>query len=70
MSCAPRIVRCTREQRNVGFVKNVGTNILTLVKFMGFFKSVGTHFLKLSSWALVKTIELKLLGLWVPMFLN
>jgi hypothetical protein len=54
----------------VGFVKNMGTDVLTLVKFMGFFKNVGTHVLKLSSWALAKTVELNLLGMRVPTFLN
>jgi hypothetical protein len=54
----------------VGFVKNVGTNVLILVKFMGFFKNVSTHILKLSSWALAKTVELNLLGTWVPTFLD
>jgi hypothetical protein len=54
----------------VSFVKNVGTDILTSVKFMGFFKNVGTHVLKLSSWALAKTVELSLLETWVPTFLN
>ena len=53
----------------VGFVKNVGTDVLTLVKFMGFFKNVGTHVLKLSSWALAKTVEFNVLGTWVPTFL-
>jgi hypothetical protein len=53
----------------VGFVKNVGTHVLTLLKFMGFFKNVGTHVLKLSSWALAKTVELNLLGTWVSTFL-
>jgi hypothetical protein len=55
---------------SVGFVKNVGTDVLTLVKFMGLFKNVGTHILKLSSWALAKTVELNILGTWVPTFLN
>jgi hypothetical protein len=45
----------------MGFIKNVGTDVLTFVKFMGFFKNVGTHVLKLSSWALAKTVELNLL---------
>jgi hypothetical protein len=54
----------------VGFIKNVGTDVLTLVKFMGFFKNVGTHGLKLSPWALTKTVELNLLGTWVPTFLD
>jgi hypothetical protein len=54
----------------VGFVKNVGTDILKIVKFMGFFKNVGTHVLTLSSWALAKTVELNLLETWVPTFLN
>jgi hypothetical protein len=54
----------------VGFVKNVGTDVLISVKFMGFFKNVGTHVLKLSSWALAKTVELNLLGTWVLTFLN
>jgi hypothetical protein len=53
-----------------GFVKNVGTDVLILIKFMGLFKNVGTHVLKLSSWALAKTVELNLLGTWVPTFLN
>jgi hypothetical protein len=48
----------------------MGTDFLTLVKFMGFFKNVGTHVLKLSSWALAKTVELNLLGMRVPTFLN
>jgi hypothetical protein len=46
----------------VGFVKNVGTDVLTLVKFMGFLKNVSTHVLKLNSWALFKTVELNILG--------
>jgi hypothetical protein len=54
----------------VGFVKNVGTDVLTLVKFMCFFKNMGTHVFKLNSWALAKTVELNLLGTWVPTFLN
>jgi hypothetical protein len=54
----------------VGFVKNVGTDVLKSVVFMGFLKNVGTHVLKLSSWALAKTVELNLLGTWVPTFLN
>jgi hypothetical protein len=54
----------------VSFVKNVGTEVLTLVKFIGFFKNVGTHVLTLSSWALAKTVELNVLGTWVPTFLN
>jgi hypothetical protein len=54
----------------VGFVKNVGTDVLTLVKFMGFFKNVGTHVFKLSSWARSKTVELNILGTWVPTFLT
>jgi hypothetical protein len=54
----------------VGFVKNVGTDVLILIKFMGLFKNVGTHVLTLSSWALAKTVELNLLGMWVPTFLN
>jgi hypothetical protein len=54
----------------VGFVKNVGTDVLISVKFMGFFKNVGTHVLKLSSWALAKTVKLNLIGTWVPTFLN
>jgi hypothetical protein len=33
----------------VGFVKNVGTDVLISVKFMGFFKNMGTHVLKLRS---------------------
>jgi hypothetical protein len=37
---------------------------------MGLVKNVGTHFLKLSSWALAKTIELNALRTWVPTFLN
>jgi hypothetical protein len=53
----------------VGFVKNVGTDVLTLVKFMGFFKNVGTHVLTLSSWAMDKTVELNELGTWVLTFL-
>jgi hypothetical protein len=28
----------------MGFVKNVGTDVLTKVKFMGFFKNVGIKF--------------------------
>jgi hypothetical protein len=54
----------------VGFVKNVGTDVLILIKFMGLFKNVGTHVLTLSSWALTKTVELNLLKTWVPTFLN
>jgi hypothetical protein len=54
----------------VGFVKNVGTDVLILVKFMGFFNNVGTHVLKLTSWAVAKTVELNLLKTWVPTFLN
>jgi hypothetical protein len=54
----------------VGFVKNVGTDVLISVKFMGFFKNMGTHVLKLRSWDLAKTVELRLLGTWVPTFLN
>jgi hypothetical protein len=46
----------------VGFVKNVGTDVLTLVKFVSFFKNMSTHVLTLSSWALAKTVELNLLG--------
>jgi hypothetical protein len=46
----------------VGFVKNVGTDVLTLVKFVSFFKNMNTHVLTLSSWALAKTVELNLLG--------
>jgi hypothetical protein len=42
----------------VGKSKNVGTDVLTLVKFMGYVKNVGTDVLKLSSWALDKTVEL------------
>jgi hypothetical protein len=37
---------------------------------MGYVKNVGTHVLKLSSWALDKTIELNELGMWVPTFLR
>jgi hypothetical protein len=37
---------------------------------MGLVKNMGTHVLKLSSWALVKTVELNALGTWVPTFLN
>jgi hypothetical protein len=54
----------------VGFVKNMGTDVLTLVKFMGFFKNMGTHVFKLNSRALAKTVELNQLGTWVPTFLN
>jgi hypothetical protein len=54
----------------VGFVKNVGTDVLTIVEFMGFFKNVGTHVLTLSSWVIAKTVELNFLGTWVPTFLN
>jgi hypothetical protein len=54
----------------VGFIKNVGTDVLKLVKFMSFFKSVGTHVRKLNSWALAKTVELNLLRAWVPTFLD
>jgi hypothetical protein len=50
----------------VGFVKNVGTDVLMVVKFVGCFKNVGTHVLKLSSWALAKTVEFNVLGTWVP----
>jgi hypothetical protein len=53
----------------VGFVKNVGTDVLMVVKFVGCFKNVGTHVLKLSSWALAKTVEFNVLGTWVPTFL-
>jgi hypothetical protein len=35
----------------VGFVKNMGTDVLTLVKSMGYVTNVGTDVLKLSSWA-------------------
>jgi hypothetical protein len=48
----------------------VGTDVLISVKFMGFFKNMGTHVLKLRSWVLAKTVELSLLGTWVPTFLN
>jgi hypothetical protein len=41
----------------VGKIKNVGTHVLTWVKFMGYIKNVGTHVLKLSSWAMEKTVE-------------
>jgi hypothetical protein len=54
----------------VGKIKNVGTHVLTWVKFMGYVKNVGTHVLKLSSWALEKTVELNVLGTWVPTFLT
>jgi hypothetical protein len=33
----------------MGKIKNVGTHVLTWVKFMGYIKNVGTHVLKLSS---------------------
>jgi hypothetical protein len=54
----------------VGFLKNVGTDVLTCVKFMGFIKNVGTDVLSLKSCALTKTVELNILKTWVPTFLN
>jgi hypothetical protein len=37
---------------------------------MGYVKNVGTDVLKLSSWALAKTVEFNELGIWVPTFLS
>jgi hypothetical protein len=37
---------------------------------MGYIKNVGTDVLKLSSWALTKTVELNELETWVPTFLS
>jgi hypothetical protein len=37
---------------------------------MSYVKNVGTDVLKLSSWALIKTVELNKLGTWVPTFLS
>jgi hypothetical protein len=36
---------------------------------MGYVKNVGTYVLKLNSWARDKTVELIVLGTWVPTFL-
>jgi hypothetical protein len=36
---------------------------------MGLTKKVGTHVFNLSSCGLAKTVELKVLETWVPMFL-
>jgi hypothetical protein len=54
----------------MGKSKNVGTDVLTWVKFMGYVKNVGTDVLKLSSSALTKTVKLNELGTWVPTFLS
>jgi hypothetical protein len=54
----------------VGKSKNVGTDVLTWVKFMGYVKNVGTDVLKFSSSALTKTVELNELETWVPTFLS
>jgi hypothetical protein len=37
---------------------------------MGFVKNVGTDVLSLKSCAMAKTVELNILGMWVPTFLN
>jgi hypothetical protein len=36
---------------------------------MGLLKNVGTHVLSLNPCALAKTVELIVLGMWVPTFL-